>query len=84
MRFGLLLLLIVVVLAAYVGHVHATQNLLAEVQQERRDNLRLHLKLNRLKGEFDQATGPSVIYERATALGLEEDITYAPTIRVPE
>jgi cell division protein FtsB len=84
LRFGLLLLLIVVALAAYVGHVHATQQLLADVQQARQDNLRLHLKHNRLKGEFDQATGPAVIYERARALGLEDDITYAPTIRVPE
>jgi hypothetical protein len=84
LRFGLLLLLVVGGLAAYVGHVHATQQLLADVQEARQDNLRLHLKHNRLKGEFDQATGPAVIYERARALGLEEDIAYAPTIRVPE
>lgn len=84
LRFGLFLLLVVGALAGYVGHVHATQQLLEDVQEARQANLRLHLKHNRLKGEFDQATGPAVIYERAKALGLEDDIIYAPTIRVPE
>ena len=79
-RFVLLLLAAVMVLALYVGHVHATQDLAAELQQVRKENLKLHLKLNRLKGDFDRATGPSVIYRRARALGLEESIDYGPMI----
>ncbi len=80
-RFALLLLLLAAGITLYVGHVQATQDALAQVQQARRENLRLHLKLNRLKGDFDRATGPAVIYERARALGLEEGIAYGPTIR---
>lgn len=81
-RFGLLLLAIAAAVTFYVGHVHATQDLVAEVQRARRDNLRLHLKMNRLKGEFDRTTGPAVIYRRARELGLEEGIAYGPTITI--
>jgi len=77
----LVLLALATVFTLFIGHVHATQDLLDELQQARRENLRLHLQHNRLKGEFDQATGPSVIYERAGAMGLEEGIAYGPTIR---
>ncbi len=80
-RFALLLLFVAAAATLYVGHVQATQDVLAEVQRARRDNLRLHLKLDRLKGDFDRATGPAVIYQRARALGLEEGIAYGPTIR---
>ena len=81
MRFGLVLLALATVFTLYIGHVHATQDLLDELQQARRENLQLHLQHNRLKGAFDQATGPSVIYQRAGAMGLEEGIEYGPTIR---
>lgn len=79
-RFGLLLLLVASLFTAYIGHVHATQELAVALQQAQRENLRLHLKLNRLKGEFDGATGPAVVYERARAMGFEEGIIYGPTI----
>lgn len=79
-RFGLLVLLIAALFTLYIGHIHATQDLLSALEQTRRENLQLHLTYNRLKGEFDRVTGPAVIYERATALGLEEGITYGPTI----
>lgn len=82
LRFAGLVLLLAAAFTLYVGHVHATQDLLADLEQVRRDNLRLHLKENRLRGAFDQATGPTVIYERARSLGLEEGIAYGPTIRV--
>lgn len=81
-RFALLILAIAAAFTLYVGHVHATQDLLAEVQQLRKDNMRLHMKYNRLNGEFDRRVGPAVIHERARALGLEEDIRYGPTIEV--
>jgi hypothetical protein len=83
-RFALLVLGLAVMATVYVGHVLATQDVLAEVQVERRENLSLHLKYNRLKGEFDQMTGPAVIHERARALGLVEDVAYGPTIKVGE
>lgn len=82
LRFGLLMLAVAALFTAYVGHVHATQEVLAEVQQERRENLRLHLKYNRVKGEYDRMTGPSVIYERARQIGLQEGYTYGPSIRI--
>ena len=81
-RFALLIGAIALLFTMYVGHVHATQELLAHVQQLRRENLQLHLKYNRLKGEFDQMVGPSVIYDRAHKLGLEEDAVYGPTIEI--
>ena len=83
-RFALVLLAVATVFTLYIGHVHATQDLLDELQQARRENLRLHLQHNRLKGAFDRATGPSVIYQRAGAMGLEEGIEYGPTIKEPE
>ena len=83
-RFALLIIGIAVLFTLYIGHVHATQDLLADVQQLRRENLQLHLKYNRLKGEFDGMIGPGEIYERARLLGLEEDPVYGPTIIIEE
>lgn len=80
-RFGLVLLAVATIFTLYIGHVHATQDLLDDLQQARRENLQLHLEHNRLKGTFDRLTGPSVVYQRAGALGLEEGIAYGPTIR---
>lgn len=82
LRFALIILAIATLFTLYVGHVHATQSLLADVQQARKANQDLHLKHNRLKGEYDRKTGPSVIYERARALGLRESVTYGPKITV--
>ena len=65
---------------AYVWHVYATREALQEVQRLRREHLQLVLTYNRLKGEFDRATSPAVIYERARALGLEEGFTYGPVV----
>lgn len=83
-RFALLVLALALLSTTYVGHVQATQDLLAEVQHLRRENLHLHLKHNRLKGEFDQMVGPSVIYDRARRLGLEENVVYGPAIAIDE
>ena len=80
-RFALGLLAVVLVGTLYVHHVYATQDVLAALQSERRANLELHLTLTRLKGDFDRATGPAVVYQRARALGLEEAIDYGPTIQ---
>ena len=81
-RFALVILAVAGVFTLYVGHVHATTDLYSQLQQARAENQRLHLKHNRLKGEFDHRTGPSVIYERARELGLRESVTYGPPITV--
>ncbi|MEX1055181.1 MAG: hypothetical protein WED81_04070 [Rhodothermales bacterium] len=83
-RFALLIVVTAILCTLYVGHVHATQDLLAEVQRARRENLRLHLKYNRLKGEFDRMIGPSAIYGRASGIGLIEDPAFGPTIRIED
>ncbi|GIV58649.1 MAG: hypothetical protein KatS3mg042_1562 [Rhodothermaceae bacterium] len=81
-RFGLFILALALAFTLYVGHVHASQELLTDVQRLRREQLTLNLKYNRLKGAYDQMTSPARIYERARALGLVEGITYGPTIRI--
>jgi len=68
----------------YVGHVHATQQLVADLETARQQNLQLHLQHSRLKGDFDRITGPSVIHERAQALGLRRGAgAVGPPIEVP-
>lgn len=81
-RFALILLALAAAFTLYVGHVHATQDLLARLQEARHTQQVLHLKHNRLKGAFDRATGPTVIHERARALGLEQRLAYGPSIDV--
>ena len=83
-RFALIVLGLGVLFTLYVGHVHATQQILAELEEERRENLRLHLQHNRLKGDFDQMVGPSVIYGRAHELGLVTDPAPGPPVEVGE
>jgi len=81
-RFVVLLAAIGGAFTLYVGHVHATQSIVAKTEQARKLNHQLHLKYNRLKGEFDRMTGPAEIHRRAYALGLVEDATYGSTITV--
>lgn len=82
LRFAMLIIVIATAFTLYVGHVQDMQNLLADLQRAQRENLRLNLKYNRMKGAFDRETGPAIIYERARGLGLEEGIEYGPTIIV--
>lgn len=79
-RFALLLAAVAAAFTLYVGHVHATQDLLARTEQVQKENHRLHLKYNRLKGDFDRMTGPAEIHRRARALGLVEDTEFGNTI----
>lgn len=83
-RFALAVLVLAGAFTLYVGHVHATRGLLNEVQELRTENKRLHLKRNRLKGEFARKTSPSVIYNRAREMGLRASVTYGPPVRVQE
>ena len=79
-RFALILAAVATAFTLYVGHVHATQDILAKTEAARKENHRLHLKYNRLKGEFDRMTGPAEVHRRANALGFIEDAAYGPTI----
>ena len=83
-RFALAVLVLAGAFTAYVGHVHATRDLLNDVQELRSENKRLHLKRNRLKGQFARKTSPSVIYERARDLGLRASVTYGPPVLIDE
>ena len=83
LKFFLLVGALAAAATLYVGHVQATQNVLAELQQAQKENLQLHLKHNRLKGSFDAQTSPAVIYRRAGTLGLRQGASYGPTITVP-
>lgn len=80
LRFAVLLVAACALFTLYVGHIYATQALVEDVQGLRKENLRLVLKHNRLRGEFDRMTSPAVILDRAAALGLEPRPEYAPTI----
>ncbi len=75
--FAVLVLMVATIFTLYIGHVYATQELLNSLQQAQRENLRLHLQHNELKGRYDEATGPSVIHARAPALGLVGEFSYA-------
>lgn len=81
-RFSFLVLVIAGAFTLYVGHVHATTDLLNRLQEARTQNQRLHLKHNRLKGEFDRRVGPSVIYERAREMGLRASVAHGPPVKV--
>lgn len=81
-RFTVVVLLLAGAFTLYVGHVHATEDLLGQVQEARAENQRLHLKHNRLKGEFARKTSPPVIYEHARDLGLKKSVTYGPPVSV--
>ncbi len=80
LRFALVLAAIATAFTLYVGHVHATHDILAKTEAARKENHRLHLKYNRLKGDFDRMTGPAEIHRRANALGFVEDAAYGATI----
>lgn len=81
-RYGLVIILLAVVGTLYIGHQYESQKLVEEVQQLRGERTRLVLQKNRLKGEFDEMTAPSVILRRAEALGLQSGGHYAPPIIV--
>jgi cell division protein FtsL len=83
-RFALVVLVLAGAFTLYVGHVHATRNLLNEVQDLRAENKRLHLKRNRLQGAYARKISPSVIHERARELGLRASVTYGPPVSIED
>lgn len=82
LRFALGVLAVCAALTLYVAHQYASQRLAEEVQALRREQLRLVLQHNRLRGEYDQMTAPTVILRRADELGLRASADYGPTILV--
>ncbi|NNE71352.1 MAG: hypothetical protein HKN29_13445 [Rhodothermales bacterium] len=74
LRLALLIIATAALVTLYVGHVYATSELLAEVDQLRRENLDLHLRHNQVKADFDRASGPATIAARARTLGLVEAV----------
>ena len=75
-QFALIVLTAVFGLGLYVSHVFATHDTLSVFEQQTRDNLRLELQYNQLKGQLDKKISPNVIYRRARELGLEEGLTF--------
>ena len=61
-----------VLMSLYVGHVQATQDLVNEVYQARKENLSLSTFLDKKQGEYNSKIGPAAIYPRAYELGLKE------------
>lgn len=59
-------------MSLYVGHVQATQELVNDVYQARKENLSLSTLLDKKLGEYDSKIGPAMIYPRAYELGLKE------------
>ncbi len=80
LRFAVITLVACIAVTLFVGHVYATQSTLAELQQAKRENLRLRLTQDRLRGAFDRMTGPRLVMDGAASLGLEESAVYGPVI----
>ena len=80
LRFGLLVIIACAIATAFVAHVYATRDVLADLQSARAENVHLRLAGQRLRGDFDRLTGPDAVMPRAVALGLEEGIAYGVPI----
>lgn len=68
----------------YVGHIYATQDVLADVQRLRTEKMELYLKKNQLSSAWNRATAPHVINDRARELGFRESIPQGETIFVED
>lgn len=82
-RFAIIVVMLAAAFTAYVGHVQATQELLADVQQAEAENRSLHIQHNYLQGEYARQTGPALVHRRARALGMEETVSFGPTVPAP-
>ena len=84
LRFGVLLILACVAVTLFVGHTFATKATLQDVQRAERENLRLRLTNQRLRGAFDRMTGPQAVMQAAEAAGLEQGIAYGTPITLDD
>lgn len=81
-RFAAVLLSILTLFTLYVGHVLTTQELMREVQAMRRENSTMNLRLNQLRAEEEELTGPAAFFDRARELGFEQRILKGTPITV--
>lgn len=84
LRFGVLTMMACMALVLFLGHAYATRATLDALQDARRENERLRLTHQRLQGDVDRMTGPRAVMSRAASIGLEEGISYGPTIRLAD
>lgn len=80
MRIAGIILAAGIALTAYVGHVHATKNVLSELQSLRAEGAGLRLELNSIRGEYDRLTGPAEIRQAARQLGLVDNTTFGEPV----
>ena len=69
--FALIIFILAGILTLYIGQVHRSQDLLDQINTQRRENVRLHLQHNRFVSDLNATIGPSVIHQRAGELGLK-------------
>ncbi len=81
-RIALLILVAAVMVTAYVGHVHATQGVLQELEDLRAERAGLRLEYNSVKGEYDRVTGPAEIRRQAREIGLTETTRFGPPVSI--
>lgn len=82
-RFAIFVVILAATFTAYVGHVHATQELLADVQQAEAENRSLHIQHNYLQGQYARHTGPARVHDRARAMGMRETVSFGPPVPLP-
>lgn len=82
-RFVVIILAVATLFTLYVGHVFATQDLLADVQGLRNDRLALQMSYDKLEGEFHHATGPEKIFSAASELGLKDRLHQGDLVQLP-
>jgi len=71
-RFAAMVLAVATLFTLYVGHVFAMQDLLADVQNLRNENLALEMTFDKLEGDFHSKIGPEAMFGEAAQLGLSE------------
>jgi len=71
LHFAVIIFILSGILTLYIGQIHRSQDLLDQINTQRRENVRLHLQHNRFVSDLNAAIGPSVIHQRASELGLK-------------
>lgn len=83
-RVALVILAVAGLFTLYVGHIYATQDVLADVQRLRTERMELYLKKNQLSSAWNRATAPDVIHDRARELGFRESVPQGEPIVVED
>ncbi|NNF04149.1 MAG: hypothetical protein HKN17_06760 [Rhodothermales bacterium] len=83
-KVALVILAVAGLFTLYVGHIYATQDLLADVQRLRTENIELDLQRNQLSSAWDRTTAPAVISDRAGQMGFRESVPLGEPIIVED